>query len=173
MMTMMTMMMMKIMMMMQVTTIATTTGPLSEVYFPSVIVCSINQIRKSLFRVSFSCSIVIVIMSFFMLLLLLLLLLLYIFPLCHRLLNQPDQKVPLSGEFFSCCCYFSKLILPGSRGGEGSFFSCYYYSYSSKLILPYYCYFSKLILPGSRSGEGRRHSTALGNFLLRSKPTTE
>ena len=36
----------------QVTTIATTTGPLSDVYFPSVIVCSINQIRKSLFRVS-------------------------------------------------------------------------------------------------------------------------
>ena len=35
----------------EVTTIATTTGPLSEVYFPSVIVCSINQIRKSLFRV--------------------------------------------------------------------------------------------------------------------------
>merc|ERR1719397_402527 len=32
-----------------VTTIATTTAPLSEVYFPSVILCSINQIRKSLF----------------------------------------------------------------------------------------------------------------------------
>ena len=37
-----------------VTTIATTTAPLSEVYFPSLIICSINQIRKSLFRVSFS-----------------------------------------------------------------------------------------------------------------------
>ena len=35
-----------------VTTIATTTAPLSEVYFPSLIICSINQIRKSLFRVS-------------------------------------------------------------------------------------------------------------------------
>jgi len=33
-----------------VTTIATTTASLSEVYFPSVILCSINQIRKSLFR---------------------------------------------------------------------------------------------------------------------------
>lgn len=29
-----------------VTTIATTTAPLSEVYFPSVILCSINQIRQ-------------------------------------------------------------------------------------------------------------------------------
>ena len=37
-----------------VTTIDTTTTPLSEVYFPSVILCSINQIRKSLFRVRFS-----------------------------------------------------------------------------------------------------------------------
>ena len=35
-----------------VTTIATTTASLSEVYFPSVILCSINQIRKSLFTVS-------------------------------------------------------------------------------------------------------------------------
>ena len=48
------MMLMVMMTMMQVTTIATTTGPLSEVYFPSVIVCSINQIRKSLFRVGSS-----------------------------------------------------------------------------------------------------------------------
>ena len=23
-----------------------------------------------------------------------------LFPLCHRLLNKPDQKVPVSGEFF-------------------------------------------------------------------------
>jgi hypothetical protein len=29
----------------------TTTAPLTNVFFPSVIICSINQIRKSLFRV--------------------------------------------------------------------------------------------------------------------------
>ena len=34
-----------------VTTIETTTAPLSEVFFPTIILCSINQIRQSLFKV--------------------------------------------------------------------------------------------------------------------------
>ena len=34
-----------------VTTIDTTTAPLSEVFFPTIILCSINQIRQSLFKV--------------------------------------------------------------------------------------------------------------------------
>ena len=38
-----------------VTTIETTTAPLSEVFFPTIILCSINQIRQSLFKVSTEC----------------------------------------------------------------------------------------------------------------------
>ena len=34
-----------------VTNIETTTAPLSEVFFPAIILCSINQIRQSLFKV--------------------------------------------------------------------------------------------------------------------------
>ena len=34
-----------------VTSIETTTAPLSEVFFPTIIICSINQIRQSLFKV--------------------------------------------------------------------------------------------------------------------------